>query len=791
MHEDDATGDAAQSAAERLLEHSWEARDRRASQRELIVEATSATLFVAGAAALMVISGQSATVRPGIAALLIAVYALVARIEFAVGAGSVVPTQVVLVPMIVMLPPAAVPPAVALGLVGSSIIDWALGRATARRILTSVPDAWHAMGPALLLYLIGSPKLDVTDIPLLAAALGAACLFDLASTVARVWLTGLVLDLPAQIRVMGLVWTVDATLAPLGFLAAITMRHSDAAILSVLPIVFLLWLLARDRNQRIAQAHRRLKLVQQERARLQSAVRRLGDAFAAKLDLDGLLEILLHGSLEALDAAAGRIDIGSGPAARSLTAGSAESLVRLSRYWLGAAAPEGPVQVTSDGAWTLSLWMTIGATPDAGASLHFLREGRAFAEDEIKVIAELIAKAELSAADILAHHTIREQALTDALTGLGNRRKLSADLADTLAGAAAGEPSALLLFDLDGFKNYNDTFGHLAGDALLARLGARLEAAVRAHGAAYRLGGDEFCAHLHLDGTDSHELISRAATSLNESGSEFSIRASLGVVLLPHEADSPDHALQIADERMYADKRSRPDGARNQAREVLLRTMHAKQPDLDQHSSNVAALATRVARQLGLSGETLDEIGRAAELHDVGKVGIPDAILNKPAALSAEEWTFMHQHTILGERILHGAPALRPVAQLVRASHERWDGTGYPDRLRGEEIPLGARIVSVCDAYEAMTTDRAYRQAISSDDACRELADGAGTQFDPAVVTAFVTIIRSAPSERQHDATHDAAAHIQTLLAHSADHSPVVVEVPDSARVSLAVEADA
>ena len=111
-----------------------------------------------------------------------------------------------------------------------------------------------------------------------------------------------------------------------------------------------------------------------------------------------------------------------------------------------------------------------------------------------------------------------------------------------------------------------------------------------------------------------------------------------------------------------------------------------------------------MARRLGLGGEALDEIGRAAQLHDIGKVGIPDAILNKPATLTDSEWEFMQQHTILGERILHGAPALRPVARLVRASHERWDGAGYPDGLGGEEIPLGARIVSVCDAYEAMTS---------------------------------------------------------------------------------------
>jgi HD-GYP domain-containing protein (c-di-GMP phosphodiesterase class II) len=290
---------------------------------------------------------------------------------------------------------------------------------------------------------------------------------------------------------------------------------------------------------------------------------------------------------------------------------------------------------------------------------------------------------------------------------------------------------------------------------------------VSGHGAAYRVGGDEFCAHLHLAGADARDLIGRASVALTESGSEFSIRASLGVVLLPHEADSPDRALQLADERMYADKRRQPDAVRNQAREVLLRTMHAKQPGLDEHSSNVAALASRVARHPGLRGESIDEVLRAAEFHDLGKVGIPDAILDKPNPLTPDEWTFMHQHPILGERILHGAPALRPVARLVRSSHEHWDGTGYPDGLRGEQIPLGARIVSVCDAYAAMTADRPYRAAMSRDAACRELIDGAGSQFDPAVVDAFLTVISRAHDDDDHDTARDSAVHVQTLMSHA------------------------
>jgi len=130
-------------------------------------------------------------------------------------------------------------------------------------------------------------------------------------------------------------------------------------------------------------------------------------------------------------------------------------------------------------------------------------------------------------------------------------------------------------------------------------------------------------------------------------------------------------------------------------------------------------------------------VARAAELHDVGKVAIPDAILNKAGPLDEAEWSFMRRHTIIGERILLSAPALRPVARLVRSSHERWDGGGYPDGLAQEEIPLGARIVAVCDAFDAMTTDRPYRRRVSDAAALAELRGNAGTQFDPQVVKAF------------------------------------------------------
>ncbi|HUA03233.1 MAG TPA: diguanylate cyclase [Solirubrobacteraceae bacterium] len=762
-----------ESSTEELLERSWERRERRASQRELLVDAVAAALFVAVAGALLLAAGvthaHAGEVGPftTTAVLLIAVYALVGRIEFPVGAGYVVPTQLILVPMLLVIPPAAVPLAVGVGMVLGNTVDWAFGRVPPRRVLSAVPDAWHAVGPAVVLLLAGSPLIGVDQLPLLAVAIAAGCLVDLTCSLARMRLAGVVPELDLHIRVIALVWAVDLCLAPLGFLAAISTRRHPAAIVLVLPLVFLLWLLARDRTQRIDKAHQRLKLVEQERVRLQSAVRRLGDAFAAKLDLNGLLEILLHGSIEAVDAAAGRLELIGGGSPVRLSVGVDGWLDAMSPEGAVGSTADGPVQIGRAGAWRLNVPMRIAASPkELAGSLWLVRAGRAFEEDEIALMSELVSKAELAAAEIIAHHAIREEAMTDALTGLGNRRRLTADLRAAFEdNAETGAPSLLLLFDLDGFKAYNDTFGHLAGDELLTRLGQRLSRAVDGVGRAYRLGGDEFCAHLDLTGADPDRLISTTAAALTETGPEFTIGASLGVVLLPQEADDTARALTLADERMYANKRGRSTGAGCQASEVLLRAMRAKQPELDQHAGHVAELATRVGRRLAVTGEALDEVYRAAQLHDIGKVGIPDAILNKDGELADSEWEFIRNHTILGERILQGAPALRPIARLVRASHERWDGTGYPDRLRGDEIPLGARIVSVCDAYEAMTTDRTYRPAVSPEIACQELRHCAGGQFDPAVVDAFLAVMADGGDDRPADAAHTAAEHVKTLLA--------------------------
>jgi two-component system, cell cycle response regulator len=332
----------------------------------------------------------------------------------------------------------------------------------------------------------------------------------------------------------------------------------------------------------------------------------------------------------------------------------------------------------------------------------------------------------------------RAQARTDSLTGLGNRFALQRALNHALADPA---PHALLLFDLDGFKNYNDSYGHPAGDALLTRLGCGLAAATPSDGSAYRVGGDEFCvlAPWPADRAPG-PLVERARAALCEQGDGFAIGASAGYAMLPADAEDADEAMRVADRRLYAEKHSGRMSARLQSAGVLRSALNEWDPELAGHTNEVAGLAMRVARQLGLDEDDIERVAIAADLHDIGKIAIPRSILQKPGPLDAGEWSYMRRHTLIGERIAQSAPALVGVSSLIRSSHERWDGAGYPDQLAGHDIPLGAQIVLVCDAYAAMTSERCYQPAMTRADALAELRHNAGTQFAPAVVAACLEV---------------------------------------------------
>ncbi|MGH3071552.1 MAG: HD domain-containing phosphohydrolase [Gaiellaceae bacterium] len=352
---------------------------------------------------------------------------------------------------------------------------------------------------------------------------------------------------------------------------------------------------------------------------------------------------------------------------------------------------------------------------------------------------------------VMARRWVRtsKDALTDALTGLGNRRKLVADLERELPLASPVRPLAVMLYDLDGFKLYNDAFGHPAGDALLARLGQRLHDAIGGSGSVYRLGGDEFCVVSQVGAGGIERLQATTVEALTERGDGFDVGSSCGGVVASGDVKSVDDALRAADQRLYACKASGRRSAGRQAADALLQALHERQPELHDHLHGVGDLVAAVGERLGLAAEELDLLRQAGELHDVGKMAIPDSILSKPGSLDDQEWTFVRQHPLVGERIISAAPALAQVGKLVRASHERFDGTGYPDGRAGEEIPLGARIIAVCDAYDAMIGPRPYRLGMSEEGALDELRRCSGEQFDPAVVDVFCELRAETRAEAQ------------------------------------------
>ena len=329
------------------------------------------------------------------------------------------------------------------------------------------------------------------------------------------------------------------------------------------------------------------------------------------------------------------------------------------------------------------------------------------------------------------------EARTDVLTGLGNRRGLLIDLEAMLKSSRVDV--VLALFDLNGFKEYNDAFGHLAGDALLSRLGGRLAGFVNGQGTAYRMGGDEFC--VVLDGGSSSPGIAAAARTLSEHGEGFAITTAYGIVRIPAEAATPTDALRIADQRMYAEKASGRKSASEQSSSGLLSVLAERDPELGEHASRLAARAEAVARSLGLGREEVARARLAGALHDVGTIAFPDQILADAARRNEGERRLLPGHTLIGERILQAAPALSHIAAVVRSSQERFDGTGYPDGLAGELIPIAARIVSVCDAFETFVGASAYSGQREIAAVLESLRRRAGTEFDPLVVEALASVV--------------------------------------------------
>ena len=361
----------------------------------------------------------------------------------------------------------------------------------------------------------------------------------------------------------------------------------------------------------------------------------------------------------------------------------------------------------------------------------------------------------------------RQQASTDALTGLMNHRgALQALQASFEAAQASGSPFSLLMGDIDGFKLFNDTYGHVMGDDVL-KLASDVarKAAEPMSGIACRYGGDEFLIVLPgLDRTSAtaiaNEITERLGRAEFRSDSEslVPVSMSLGVASFPADGDTVAKIVAAADAAMYSAKR-RTEGGHESAvgttddttfgvLDSLVQAIDVKDSYTKKHCDIVAEYAVKLAVRLNLPEESQRALRIAGLLHDIGKLAVPDEILKKPAPLNAEEYKVMQRHVTIGEVLIREVPQLKEVIQAVACHHERYDGTGYPRGLAGDEIPLIGRIIAIADSYSAMCLDRPYRKGMSHDRVLAEMVAGAGIQFDPGLTEVFVQMLLEEQLER-------------------------------------------
>lgn len=372
--------------------------------------------------------------------------------------------------------------------------------------------------------------------------------------------------------------------------------------------------------------------------------------------------------------------------------------------------------------------------------------------------------------------------LRDRLTGLNNHRYFHEALHRSVAKSKkANRNLSLVIVDIDDFSKVNNAFGHVYGDDILSAIGREIISSLREADEACRLNGDEF--GIILPDTSRIEakvyaeaLKSKINRRLKESFSKTAATISIGISTYPEPAQGQQELLYTADGALYwakingkndivvydphLTKTLNPEERAKKAEEIALidlvsslaRAVDARDKYTRLHSKGVSYHAKRLAKKLGLSAEVIKRIEISGLLHDVGKIGIPDQILNKPGRLSEAEMLAIKNHSVISAQIIEST-SLKDMVAIVRAHHERWDGGGYPDGLKGDEIPLEARILAVADTFDAMTTDRPYRKALPVADALSEIDRCAGTQLDPMLAEVFISLFKTAsagPSHEEH-----------------------------------------
>ncbi len=375
---------------------------------------------------------------------------------------------------------------------------------------------------------------------------------------------------------------------------------------------------------------------------------------------------------------------------------------------------------------------------------------RTFLPRDVAVLESYAAQVAIALSNARLYQNERSLAARDPLSGLLNHRSFHEAVDAELARCAReGFYSGIVLLDLDHFKRVNDENGHAAGDRLLRATARAISDTCRREDLAFRIGGDEFALLLpRLIEPEAVEVAHRVCTAI--AGLDHRIGASAGVVCIAPTESDKDALLARADARLYASKRGDlrlvGDAGISTGRSIpprtaidlLLGAMELHHSATVAHSRAVGRLAAAVAVRLGLGDRDCELVAHAGLVHDLGKLALPRALLDKPGRLSDEEWLLVRQHPDRGAQVLLPVDGLASLAPVVRASHERWDGNGYPSGLREQQIPLPARIVAACNAFTAMTEDRPYRLTRSDADTRAELTACAGTQFDPSVIEALL-----------------------------------------------------
>ncbi|MDI6857928.1 MAG: GAF domain-containing protein [Dehalococcoidia bacterium] len=395
-----------------------------------------------------------------------------------------------------------------------------------------------------------------------------------------------------------------------------------------------------------------------------------------------------------------------------------------------------------------------------------VHEHKCFPREEIETIAAIAKQAAIIIENARLHEQLQEQAITDALTGLYNHRHIHERVEEEFERASRNNrPFAVLMMDLDNFKFFNDAHGHQTGDEALRFAGTQIKNSLRAADIVGRYGGDEFLAILpETNRAEAEQAAERIISSLAanpfpvpNSVERVPMDVSIGIACYPVDATNSHDLVALADAAMYEAKRVggaralpayayttepvSPHSAGFELLRNLLSALAYKDPYTKRHCEDNVRYTERLAEYLSLEPSERDSLRKAALLHDVGKIAVPDSTLLKPGPLNAEEWQVMRQHVEFGETIVKGISQIADAIEPVATHHERYDGTGYPRGLKGEEIPLLGRILAVVDAYSAMTLDRPYRRALDHEQALAELKKGAGTQFDPHIVEAFLSVI--------------------------------------------------